>query len=814
MLLTLAPAIMMVFSGLPAMEVAEFVLAKPVWLEGRETEMNVFAGFRTTFPNPGASVVQVRVTASTLYRLFVNGRFVGHGPARGPHGHYRVDAWDIASCLTPGENVVALEVAGYNANSYYVLDQPSFLQAEVVADDKVLAATGLEAPAFAGFPITERIQKVQRYSFQRPFIEVYALQPGYDAWRVDTGVAVPEAKLALTEPVRLLSRGVPYPHSDIHPAEAHVSTGVFEAGRVKQAFRDRSLMNISDTLKGYPMDELDIVVSDLLSGLHTTAVDPVNAPLGSGVSIALDAGQFQVLDLGTNLSGFVRIQVACPEPVRLVITFDETATDLDVNWRRLGCVNALLYDLAPGQYTLEAFEPHTMRFIKLMALSGRCSVSDVGLRLYEHPGASRALFACADENLNRIFEAARTTFAQNSVDIFMDCPHRERAGWLCDSYFTARSALSLTGKVDVEHNFIENYLLPERFAHLPEGMLPMCYPADHYDGVFIPNWALWFVIQLREYALRGGDEAIIAGLKPRLESLFAYFKKFENEQGLLEKLESWVFVEWSAANNFVQDVNYPSNMLYAAALETGASLYGVPEWRDKAEAIRKAIREEAMNGVFFVDNAKFEGGALQATQNMSEVCQYFAFYFGPASPETDPELWRILMDEFGPRRQEQGLYPEVHPANAFIGNMLRFELLSRAGRAGQILHEMEDYLMYMVERTGTLWENQQDHASLNHGFASHAAVTLYRDILGAYEVDILQKRLHIRLNPITLAWCGGKLPVGDAFITIQWKQDESNLALFVDTPEGFSVHVDNHSGKSLDRAEAPVLDDLEMLQGQ
>ena len=40
-------------------------------------------------------------------------------------------------------------------------------------------------------------------------------------------------------------------------------------------------------------------------------------------------------------------------------------------------------------------------------------------------------------------------------------------------------------------------------------------------------------------------------------ALFDYFERFRNEDGLLEKLESWVFVEWSKANHFVQDVNYP-----------------------------------------------------------------------------------------------------------------------------------------------------------------------------------------------------------------------------------------------------------------
>ena len=807
MLLLITPALMLICSSLAAEEPTSFFSkARPVWLEGRETEMNVFAGFRSVFENPGASSARVRITASTLYRLHINGAFIGHGPARGPHGHYRVDEWEVSEFLHDGDNIVALEVAGYNSNSYYVLDQPSFLQTEVVVDGTVIAATSATDGDFQGFPLPERLQKVQRYSFQRPFIEVYRLNPGYDAWRNDASMQIQAASLVETEPKSLLHRGVPYPHPDVQPVVQHLSSGTFEAGERGRPFRDRSLVNISEKLKGYPLRELEIVVSDLLSRLHTRSIKPVGKTADANTLFPLETGQFHVADLGVNLSGFIRLNVSCTEPTRLVVTFDETETDLDVDWRRLGCVNALLFDLEPGEYALEAFEPHTLRFMKLMAVSGACTVTGAGMRLYEHPGAVRAGFQSADEKLNRIFEAGRTTFAQNSVDIFMDCPHRERAGWLCDSFFTARAALSLTGRVDVEHNFLENYLLPERFEHLPEGMLPMCYPADHYDGVFIPNWALWFVIQLGEYASRDARPELIAGLRPRIEALFDYFSGFENEDGLLEKLESWVFVEWSAANSFVQDVNYPSNMLYTAALKTAAALYDVPAWQEKAQTIQDTIRAQALADVFFVDNAMRNDTELTPTGNMTEVCQYFAFYFGVAKPDTDPELWRILLDEFGPHRQEQGLYPEVHPANAFIGNMLRFELLSRAGRADQILQEMADYLMYMVERTGTLWENQQDHASLNHGFASHAVVTLYRDILGVAEVDSLKRRVHIQLNPLALAWCSGRIPAGDEEITVQWRQDTETITLFVDAPQGYAVNVDNNTGRELIRQERPLTD--------
>ncbi|NLN93141.1 MAG: hypothetical protein GX130_07540 [Candidatus Hydrogenedens sp.] len=805
-MLTLASLLFMTTVHLSSVEaVVSFDEAQPVWIEGREEEMNLCLGFRSSFDSPGNGPVQVRITASTLYRLYVNGAFAGHGPARGPRGFYRVDEWDITPLLRAGKNVVAVEVAGYNSNSYYVLDQPSFLQAEVISSNEVLAATGAGDNQFKAHILSERLQKVQRYSFQRPFIEVYSLKEDFNAWLADANKSMPRVNLKVVESKALLPRGVPYPLFPLQVSQKVISEGTMIQGENENPYLDRSLMNIGPKLKGFVREDLAVEISEELCHWHPKNCVPVAEDASKPGLFALETGEFRVLDLGCNLSGFVYLHVDVAEACRLYITFDEQLDGLDVNWRRLGCVNALTWDLAPGSYNLEAFEPHTLRYMKVFLAKGRATISHTGMRLYENPEATRAQFTCSDERLNQIFEAGRTTFAQNAVDIFMDCPHRERAGWLCDSYFTARAAQLLCGNHEVERCFLENYLLAESFPCLPEGMLPMCYPADHYDEVFIPNWAMWFVMELGEFANRSDDPAFIARFQPRVEALFKYFEQFENEEGLLEKLESWVFVEWSAANKFVQDLNYPSNMLYAGALETAARLFDVPAWKEKSEAIKQRIREQSGQGLFFVDNAmRGEDGRLVITDNRTEVCQYFAFYFGIATPENNAELWRILQSEFGADRMEKGLYPEIHPANAFIGNMLRFELLSQAGFAEQLVKETADYLMYMVERTGTLWENIQDAASLNHGFASHITVTLFRDVLGLRTVNTKEKIIHMNIRDISLDHCKASLPVADEFIHVAWKKEDGDLELSLGLPEGYKAMIENNTGLTLRMQEAPA----------
>jgi len=777
-----------------------FVSAKPIWPEGREKEKNLFVGFCAAFVAPINERVMLRATGSTLYRVWLNGQFLGHGPARGPHGFYRVDEIDLTERLRPGTNLVAFEVAGYNVNSYYLLDQPSFLQAEIVADGKVLASTGGDGSPFQAILLKERVRKVQRFSFQRPFIEVYRLAPGSDGWRKNADAAFEAVKCRVAETKNLLPRRVSHSEFAKRAASTLVSSGELVTGlTIEKPWKDRSLTHIGPTLGGFPEKELTTIPSLELQTVANATNRPVGRALGASQSLHLPPRAFHIVDFGVNLTGFIGAKIVCHSKARLFLTWDEILRNGDVDFKRLGCVNAILYELEPGSYHIESFEPYTLKFLKLFTLEGDCEVSGIYLREYVCPDAVRAKFAASDERLNRLFEAGRETFRQNAVDIFMDCPSRERAGWLCDSYFTARVAHDLCGNLRIEKNFLENFALPPSFVHLPEGMLPMCYPADHDDGIFIPNWAMWFVLELEEYFGRSGDRELVEALRPRVLKLIEFFKQYRNSDGLLENLPSWVFVEWSKANEFTQDVNYPSNMLYARMLEAAARCYNLAELAREAEQMRKTIRQQSFDGEFFVDNAKRVDGKLQITRNHSEVCQYFAFYFGVATAESHPKLWQTLVRDFGPKRRETKAFPEVYPANQFIGNVLRIELLSRAGLCQQVADEAFGYWLFMADKTGTLWENDGDYASCDHGFASHAVRVLNRDVLGLARVDSVRKEIELRFANLKLAWCEGSMPTTDGDVTLHWRKDGNKLRYKIAVPAGYTVKATAPDGLEIAR---------------
>ena len=370
-----------------------------------------------------------------------------------------------------------------------------------------------------------------------------------------------------------------------------------------------------------------------------------------------------------------------------------------------------------------------MGAMEILVTKGKADISGVSLRYFGDVKTERK-YAGNDADMQKIFDAAVETYRQNAFTIYMDCPSRERAGWLCDSFFTSRAEKVLMGRSTVEKNFLENFFLPEGFRDLPHGMFAECYPADHYGGGYISNWAMWLVIELREYLERTGDREFVDAAKIRVDALLEFLAKYENGDGLLEKLERWVFVEWSKANELVQDISYPTNMLYAYMLEAAAELYGEEELLAKAANIKKKINEQAiMPDGFYCDNAVYgEDGKAHLSGECTEACQYYAFFCGVATPEGNPVLWERLLNDFGPYRVKKGEWPNladdakwkhIYPANAFIGNYLRLDLLCRYGEHEKLLENIRGYFLKMAELTGTLWENDTPTASCNHGFASH-----------------------------------------------------------------------------------------------
>lgn len=700
-----------------------FMCAKAVWQQGKERELNYGCAFVARFKKIQEAVLYI--TASSFYKAYLNGEFLGFGPARATHGYFRVD--ELPLTKQKEENILFVEVVGYNTRGYYTLDQSAFLQAEIRQGEVPIMWTGKD---FIVRNYAERRQKVKRFSFQRTFTEYYDFN--VDPKETYLNSVENESHFIYEEPIevfggKLLPRGVNYPLYTEYPS-CCIERGTFTS--VSKKIEENTWLQ---------KRELKIFSDDELSCDPSRDVARYVYKKESLVGEKLSAGEYMLFDLNSALTGFIKIELQANLSSDVLLIFDELNLNTDHNlpaeirYDRNGCINIIGYNFSkPNWFSHASFEPYTARYIKVLVRSGEISHVKISVIAYENPNTENFYFNCSDERLCTIVEAARNTFKQNAVDILMDCPSRERAGWLCDSYFSGKAEQLFTGKNLVEKNFLDNYALMPKMEGLPEDMIPMCYPSEIISEPYIPNWAMWYIIELRDFGLRTGDQSIIEKSRGKVEGILRFLQKYENESGLLENLDGWVFLEWSRANdkNFIEGVNYPTNMLYALSLEMAGTMYDNCDWIMRAEQIRKEIRIQSYNGKFFEDNRVRQNGVLQLLGHTSETCQYYAFFSKVATPELYPELYHTMLERFGAARDEEKIYPAVYKSNAFIGNYLRLIILAENGMKGKISTECLQYFYHMAVKTGTLWENDKPTASLDHCFASYAANLIVDYMIG------------------------------------------------------------------------------------
>lgn len=685
----------------------EFQKARAIWAKDRAAEKNCELTFLSRIPKSKNTFISI--ATSGIYRLWVNDKFKAAGPARTAHGYFRVDEYLLDESLTEAENVVKVEVLGYNVNSYDTLNQRSFLTAEIKNEDGVVSYTG--GDNFCIYDRKERVQKVQRYSFQRAFIEDYRLS------EKKTWDFLEEEQEFRPEPY-YIEREIRYPRFEVLKAEAVIAEGraTFD-NEVRQIIGEENYFKVSDQFLGFAYEDVEEHISEEAQRIRCYLQ---NREEEAGSKKYLKNG-YVLYRFPYNATGFYRINIKAEEDSRIFVQFDELLTGDDIDFLRMQSCNCFVYTVHPGHYQLMSFAPYVMKYLKII-VKGACLVENVEIVEYKHPQVTNRI--CLPENdreLQTICKAALESYKANSLDVFMDCPSRERGGWLCDSYFTSAVERILTGESILEHAFLENFILEDKFAYLPEGMLPMCYPADHNNGNYIPNWGMWFVIELERYVRNTGDRNFAMRAKKAVDGLVDFFASYENEYGLLEDLDGWVFVEWSRANSeeLVKGVNFPTNMLYAKMLSSIGTLYEISGFTEKARKLKETIRNRSLRGNYFTDHEHRIPQGWKNTGECTEVCQYYAFFSGIAARTEDRELWETLVREFGPERRINNLHPQIAFTNAFIGNYLRIEFLYEAGLYDEVITNIRKYFLPMAEKTGTLWEHDSSTGSCNHGFASY-----------------------------------------------------------------------------------------------
>ena len=678
-----------------------------VWAEGQKNQMN--RAFAFVLDLGKKQMGEICLSAASCYKVIADGKLMGFGPNRTAHGYARAAVYPFNA------QYITVEVQSHFVPNFCWVKREPFFACVL----KTESGKEYFAEDFNCFALSDRVQKVRRYSFQRGFCETYINEKDRTAlYFCKPQNAFPRVKTEKAELPHLL------PSETLNPALSEIfAEKVIDSGYCKTSpeiavYVDRTETLIGTVIEGFKRGEWQDFSTDEISRITYL----------SGAKSGDYA--YETLDFSRIVTGIVEVEIIAGNAGEVFFAFDEILSD-----EKLKTIKPFRGDTAnvfkwtvkkAGVYHLSAFEPYAFRYANVITSAG--VKANVKVRAYENPEAGKMLFECDDKKIEQIMEAARHTFAHNAVDLLTDCPSRERAGWLSDSFFSSVAERVFTGDNKVERAFLQNYILADKSGH-PKGMIPRCYPADYYeeDG-FIPNWSLWYILEIYKYFAQYGYDETVEKSRANVEGILNYFVDFENEFGVLEDLKGWIFVEWSAANNsdHINGINVPSNACYYASLLAAAKIYGIKGLKEKAEKVKDYLLKNAYVDGFFVDNLiRNEKGDIIPTENYTETCQYYMFFFKCADKYTHKELFDKMLNEYGKSDSSvSGGNPvkkQLTPSNMIYGVYMRLELLMREQKRVELLNECVRYFYDMTQKTGTLWENNTASASCDHGFASYVS---------------------------------------------------------------------------------------------
>ena len=247
----------------------------------------------------------------------------------------------------------------------------------------------------------------------------------------------------------------------------------------------------------------------------------VTRTLSGTEPLQLKAGETALVDLGQNMTGWIRFTAKGQSGTNLRVKFGEMLNDNGASDRlndgpggslytyNLRTAEATLHYTLRGAEDGETFQPSTTFFgfryceittssdVEINQLTGEF----VGSDLEEH-----ATFETSHPDVNQLYSNIRWSQRDNFLSVPTDCPQRdERLGWTGDIQVFARAA---TYHADTRA-FLRKWLNDLRQSQREDGAYPDIAPFPNFWGLGTGRWGEAGVIVPWTVYLMAGDQAVL-----------------------------------------------------------------------------------------------------------------------------------------------------------------------------------------------------------------------------------------------------------------------------------------------------------------
>jgi hypothetical protein len=781
---------------------------------------NVFVYFRKAFDLDQGDIAAVaHISADSRYQFFVNGHFVGRGPARFDPTWQYYDEYNIATLLRPGRNVVAALVHVYGQpTGWYMVGRPGFLfecsshhaRGALLLVKSDATWKYLRAPMWA--------QQVPRVSGALGFTEVY------DAGKEVVGWNLSEFDDSHWKEAHVISRisgdDVPlmdsYPWDNLVPRdipmlmETEVApTQLMMVGEVQDSLPGATASiahQMSQETPG-PLKNCTIENADSLTAKTVGGTTIRTTP--DGISDSYSA--VLVLDFGREVTGRPRLELDGVAGGVVDMGVCESLANGRVTPTRNGLhFNRFLMRDGPQRW--EAFEWDGFRYLQLTVRNcpKPIKLRKVAVNFTSYPVGNRGSFESSDSMLNKIWETSRYTVQLCMHDAYEDCPNREQRQWVGDAYVETKVNYSVFGDSKLAAKYLRQIAQSQR----SDGIVMMFWPGDGLGGELsrlnIKDFVLHWISTVWEYYRFTGDQEMVRELFPNIVKALRWFEQRIDSDGLLSSIPPWIFGDWAPIDR--RGRNTILNALYYNILRESAQMATLVgdeattrKYQSLAERAKVGINKhlwDERRGVY-VDSEVDGVMSQRVGQQANAVCLLYDI----AKPEKRP---RILSYIFDPERTkltekynpEQTTFDEtkdvvqaqpffMHWVNAALGHIGEFDRMVQLIRG--LWGKMID------AGATTIWELWSRDASECHGWSATPAYDLMTYILGVRGGTAGFSEFAVEPHPAGLEWARGVFPSVKGDIPVSWRSSEEEFRIEGSLPAATtaSVLLPTQSGKKV-----------------
>lgn len=783
--------------------------------DGAKPTENHLVVFRKSFELASVpSEAVLRITASSRYKLYINGEYVLRGPSRSAPHHQAYDVLDVASRLTKGMNLIAVQVHYHpGGRSYHLRDRGGLLaqlDLRVSGEDLVIGTdeTWAALPDASWDNQSPRLSRFHLQVADRVDLRRYPAgweQPGYDdaGWGNAVGlmrtsgwpsVQSNDLPRALTAPWTLLEpRRIPYLEEGFFKAsnlvEAHPVKGYFyDPARAGHRPED---MPLSGEVSG------KINIGDYVAG---------NAPLTIPASDEEEIW-FLLFDLGQVVNGLPQLHIEGQRGTEVEVIGVPFVLDNEFTYRT---VDADLLDkitLSGGNDVWQAqyFKPTRYLALAVKAGSRPMRIHSVGVHSLEYPFVSHGSMTSESMPwISQYVSAAEKTIRVCTTDGYTD-NYRERRQYAQTGYYAAIGNYWTFG----DHALQARKLVQVAQEAEPNGLFPAYGPLLEEDYMVILDSNLLWIRSLHNFYLYSGDIETTERLLPTALAFLGLIANYTNEGGLIDSPPYAYWLDHARIDR--RGANLALNGHYIGALEDVARML---RWLGRAGAdvhdVAAAKARETIRTEFFDESKGLFTDALidgSPSDQFSEHSQAMALALGIATQEQADSIARLLLagdDRDFIRHADSGVFL-VTPAMSYFLH----KGLAEYGFVDESMALLKRRFDHMLEpgTNGTFWEEWWRRGSGRSGVMglldrtrsdaqteSAFAPALFAEyLLGVKPVGPGMKELEITRTASSLQDISATFPTPQGLMGMAWVFDDDSGELTLDVPEGITAKVDKDS---------------------